>query len=342
MYITDLKFSLWADFIERDYLDNEFKDLINDGIINGATSNPAIFKNAILSSPAYKKQLSTLDSLSPKEKYEAVAIFDIIKAADVLKPLFDKGDDGYVSIEVDPFLSDDAEGTIAEGKRLFESIGRKNVMIKVPATKAGYIAMEELTACRIPVNAALIFKKEQAVACAKAFKSGVARNGSELAQQASDQASTKVRVGVDTVISIFVSRVDRALDSKLVELGIDVALSGIYNTADIYNTIQEMSIDGCRALFASTGVKDDSLPANYYIDELLAYNSVNTAPIDTIKAFHKNGVKKKVLPISDKVIKKHFEKISVAGIDFSAVLDKQISDGLVAFEDAFKEILESL
>ncbi len=94
MYIENLKFSLWADFIERDYLDNEFKDLINDGIINGATSNPAIFKNAILNSPAYKEQLETLNALSPKEKYEAIAIYDIAKAADILKPLFDKGDDG--------------------------------------------------------------------------------------------------------------------------------------------------------------------------------------------------------------------------------------------------------
>ena len=83
MYIEDLKFSLWADFIERDYLDNEFKDLISEGIINGATSNPAIFKNAILTSPAYKEQLATLGNLSPKEKYEALAIYDISKAADI-------------------------------------------------------------------------------------------------------------------------------------------------------------------------------------------------------------------------------------------------------------------
>ena len=326
MYIEDLKFSLWADFIERDYLDNEFKDLIGKGIINGATSNPAIFKNAILNSPAYKEQLSKLDNLSPKEKYEAVAIYDITKAADILKPLFDKGDDGYVSIEVDPYLSDDAAGTISEGKRLFESIGRENVMIKVPATEAGYIAMEELTACGIPVNATLIFKKEQAVACANAFARGVQKYGS----------------GVDTVISIFVSRIDRALDSKLQELGIDVALSGIYNTADIYSIIKKMNVEGCRALFASTGVKDNTLEAHYYIDELLAYNCVNTAPIDTIKAFHISGTKERALPISDEVVKNHFEKISAAGIDFNAVLDAQISGGLVAFEDAFKEILESL
>ena len=133
IYIEDLKFSLWADFIERDYLDNEFKDLINDGIINGATSNPAIFKNAILNSPAYKEQLAELSHLTPKEKYESLAIYDIAKAAEILQPLHEKGDDGYVSIEVDPFLCNDSGATVAEGKRLFESIGRANVMIKVPA-----------------------------------------------------------------------------------------------------------------------------------------------------------------------------------------------------------------
>ena len=326
MYIEDLKFSLWADFIERDYLDNEFKELINSGIINGATSNPAIFKNAILTSPAYKEQLATLGSLSAKEKYEALAIYDISKATDILKPLYDKGDDGYVSIEVDPFYCDDAEATIAEGKRLFETIGKANVMIKVPATNAGYIAMEKLTSCGIPVNATLIFSKEQAIACAVAFAAGVAKYGSK----------------VDTVISIFVSRVDRALDKSLAEKGIEVALAGIYNSADIYNEIIKMNVTGCRALFASTGVKDDSLPPYYYVSGLLAYNSVNTAPIETIKAFHENGGKVKALPIEEAVIKEHFAKIENAGIHFDKLIEDQISDGLDAFKAAFNDILEAL
>ncbi|MCD6190872.1 MAG: transaldolase [Sulfurimonas sp.] len=322
MYIEDLKFSLWADFIERDYLDNEFKELIDKEIINGATSNPAIFKNAILNSPAYKEQLSTLDGFSAKEKYEAVAIYDIRKAADILKPLYDKKDDGYVSIEVDPFLCDDSEATVAEGKRLFAEIGRDNVMIKVPATEAGYIAMKELTSVGIPVNATLIFKKSQAISCAKAFRKGVATYGKS----------------VDTVISIFVSRID----AKLASLGINDNLSGIYNTADIYAEIESMNVDGCRALFASTGIKDKSLPAHYYIEKLLAYNSVNTAPIDTIKAYYENGAKDKALPISPDVIKAHFQKVKNAGINFDEVLDNQIVDGLEAFKEAFKDILESL
>lgn len=326
MYIEDLKFSLWADFIERDYLENEFKELIEKKIINGATSNPAIFKNAILNSPAYKEQLATLDGLSAKEKYEAVAKFDIQKAADILKPLYESGDDGYVSIEVDPFLCDDAKATIAEGKRLFKEIDRKNVMIKVPATEAGYIAMEELTSSGIPVNATLIFSKSQAIACAKAFEAGVKKFGAK----------------VDTVISIFVSRVDRALDKELAKYGITVALSGIYNSADIYAQIESMNVLGTRALFASTGVKDDSLPAHYYIEKLLAYNSVNTAPIDTIKAFHANSSSNAALPIDQEVIDQHFQKIKDAGIDFDAMIETQISDGLNAFKDAFQEILEAL
>jgi transaldolase len=326
MYIDELKFSLWADFIEREYLDNEFRELINEGIINGATSNPAIFKNAILNSPAYKEHIKALEGKSPKEKYEALAMYDITKAADILMPLYEANNDGYVSIEVDPFLCDSPRATTEEGKRLYETIDRENVMIKIPATKSGYSAMTELVADGIPVNATLIFSKEQALACANAFAEGVKRYGSK----------------VDTVISVFVSRVDRALDAELAKHGLPVALSGIYNSADIYNHVTKLQVEGCRVLFASTGVKDDSLPAHYYVENLLAYNSVNTAPIETIKAFHENGKNVKALPISDEVIQEHFAKISAIGIEFDEVLDTLVNDGLEAFKDAFKDILETL
>jgi transaldolase len=326
MYIEELKFSLWADFIERDYLDNEFKDLIKDGLINGATSNPAIFKNAILNSPAYKTQLSTLAGLSAKEKYEALAMFDIKKAADILRPLFDKGDDGYVSIEVDPTLCDDSLASIEEGKRLFNAMDKPNIMIKVPATNAGYIAMKELTSLGIPVNATLIFKKDQALKCATAFKEGNEIFGEK----------------VDTVISVFVSRIDRTLDELLQKKKIETALSGIYNSANIYAAVESMNVRGCRTLFASTGVKGDSLVPHYYIENLLAYNSVNTAPVETILAFKKDGKKESKLPISPELINTHFRTLDEIGIDFEAVLDKQISDGLEAFKEAFTDILESL
>lgn len=326
MFIPESRFSLWADFIERSFLDGEFKELIAKGIINGATSNPAIFKNAILTSPAYKEQLSTLTGLTPKEKYEALAVFDIQKAADILRPLYDAGDDGYVSIEVDPFLCDDTQATIAEGIRLHEMIGRPNVMIKVPATEAGYGAMEALASQGIAVNATLIFSVYQALKCAKAFERAAGK-------------STKV---ADTVISVFVSRIDRAIDETLRAKGVKTGQMGILNAAEIYNEVQALKVSQCRVLFASTGVKGDEFRASYYIDELLAFNSVNTAPIDTIKAYVQRGDQRLRLPIPVQLIDSHRIQAAQAGINMSKVIEDQITDGLEAFKIAFGEILTTL
>jgi len=324
MYIAEARFALWADFIERTFLEEEFRELISKGIINGATSNPAIFKNAILTSPAYKEQLSSLAHLSSKEKYEAVAIYDIQKAADILRPLYDAGDDGYVSIEVDPFLCDDANATIDEGTRLHTTIERPNVMIKVPATEAGYIAMEALASQGIPVNATLIFSVEQALKCAEAF------------ERASHKAS------VDTVISVFVSRVDRAIDDTLREKGVKTGWMGIVNAADIYNRVEALSVPKCRVLFASTGVKGSEYRASYYIDELLAPNSVNTAPIGTIEAFVKGDDTVIKLPLSQQLIDEHTKAVRNAGVNMEQVIKTQIDEGLEAFKVAFGEILNAL
>lgn len=326
MYIPSSRFSLWADFIERTFLDEGFKELIAQGIINGATSNPAIFKNAILTSSAYKEQLSMLTHLSPKEKYEAVAIFDIQKAADILRPLYNIGDDGYVSIEVDPFLCDDTEATIHEGIRLYEAINRPNVMIKVPATDAGYGAMEALASRSIPVNATLIFSTEQALQCAASFANAVSKSADP----------------VDTVISVFVSRIDRAIDLQLQSHGIEPGLMGIMNAAEIYSKVEALNVPKCRVLFASTGVKGDDLRASYYIDELLAINSINTAPIATIDAYVARGDKTIKLPLSNEKIEAHKQKVRDAGVDMESVIEGQIREGLEAFKSAFDEILTAL
>jgi transaldolase len=324
MYLVEERFALWADFIERTFLDEGFKELIEKGVINGATSNPAIFKNAILTSPAYKEQLSTLTGLTSKEKYEALAIFDIQKAADILRPLYDAGDDGYVSIEVDPFLCDDADATITEGIRLHQSINRPNVMIKVPATEAGYRAMEALASRGIPVNATLIFSVDQALRCARAF------------ERASNHAS------VDTVISVFVSRIDRAIDETLRSKGVETGKMGILNAADIYNRVEALRVPKCRVLFASTGVKGSELRASYYIDELLAPNSVNTAPIATIEAYVLGGDRAVKLPISAETIEEHQKNVARGGIEMEKVISQQIEEGLDAFKIAFTDILNAL
>ncbi|HHH20481.1 MAG TPA: transaldolase, partial [Nitratifractor sp.] len=194
-------FSLWVDFIEREFIGTKLKEMIASEVIDGATSNPSIFANAIMKSPAYKEQLETLEGKSSKEKYEALAIADIKAAAEELRVCYESGYEGYVSIEVDPFLSSNTEGTIEEGTRLFQAIDEPNVMIKVPATNEGYAAMKELTSRGISVNATLIFSPEQALSAAKAMKEGI------------KEFELSGGGRVEGVISVFVSRFDRKLDA---------------------------------------------------------------------------------------------------------------------------------
>ena len=326
MVDREIGFSLWLDFVEREFLQNEFAAMIEKGIINGATSNPAIFAAAITSSPAYKTQLESLAGKSAKEKYEALAIEDIRTAARALRKSYDEGNDGYISIEVDPFLSNDTEATVEEGKRLFETIGEPNVMVKVPATEAGYDAMTALLSEGISVNATLIFSPEQALKCVEAMREGIAKSDAK----------------VNAVISVFVSRFDRLLDAKLQEAGVDAAKVGNYNAAKVYALVESHNIPQIRTLFASTGVKGDDLPADYYIRELLASRSVNTAPLATIEHYVKSEASPAKLPLEMAAIDTHFEAVRNAGIDMTEVYDSLLQDGLAAFEQAFEEMLESI
>jgi len=330
MVNQEIGFSLWLDFVERDFLKKEFKELIGSNIINGATSNPAIFASAITTSPAYKEQLKSLEGKSPKEKYEALAIEDIKTAAIALRECYESGNDGYISIEVDPFLSNDTDATVAEGKRLFEAIGEPNVMIKVPATPAGYEAMTHLMSDGISVNATLIFSPAQAKECLKAMKKGI-----------EDYDSTG-GCRVEGVISVFVSRFDRLLDSRLAELGLPTAKTGLYNAATIYNMIESNHTPAIKILFASTGVKGDELEPSYYIRELLAPHSVNTAPLNTIQDYIKGVEASPKLPIAQSECDEYFEKLSANGVDMQEVYNKLLDDGLVAFENAFSDMLETL
>ena len=330
MVNRDIRFSLWLDFIERDFLKNEFGELLERGVINGATSNPAIFSNAIITSPAYKEQLESLEGVSPKEKYEALAIEDIRTVARLMRPLYDKGNDGFISIEVDPFLSNDSRGTYEEGRRLFKAIGEPNVMIKVPATQAGFEAMTELMGDGISVNATLVFSQKQATQCFKAMNRGISKC----------EANGPCRLS--GVISVFVSRFDRALDSELEACGIDPSKTGVYNAAKIYNMIEANDVPNIKTLFASTGVKGDNLPANYYIKELLAPNSVNTAPLATIEAHLEAGDDKPMLPIDDAVLNGYFINLKDNGFDMDKISKKLLDEGLAQFEEAFSKMLESL
>jgi len=330
MVNRDIKFSLWLDFVERDYLKTEFPALIEKGIINGATSNPSIFASAITTSAAYKEQLATLSDKSPKEKYEALAIDDIRTAALALRKCYDEDNDGYISIEVDPFLSNNTAGTVEEGRRLFTAIGQPNVMVKVPATEAGYEAMTVLLSEGISVNATLIFSPKQAHRCIKAMQKGI------------ENFEVENKGTVNAVISVFVSRFDRLLDKDLASEGIDESKTGIYNAAKIYNLVEACSKPNIRTLFASTGVKGDTLEADYYMRELLAAHSVNTAPLATIEAYIEKAATKAKLPLEEHEINGYFTKISDNGFDMDEVYQALLNDGLKAFEKAFQEMLDTL
>ncbi|NPA03300.1 MAG: transaldolase [Epsilonproteobacteria bacterium] len=318
-----MNYSLWLDFIERDFLKTEFKQLL--GTITGATSNPSIFKDAILNSNAYKEQLSQLKNLSPKEKYEALAVEDIKTAAKLLLPLFEKGKYGFVSIEVDPRLKDDVDGTINEAKRLLSKIDLPNVMIKIPVTPAGCEAIEELVAQGVNVNATLIFSPHQASECLDAMERGFKKNKNS-----------------NCVLSVFVSRFDRKLDPYLKAQGLPTGKVGIMNAAKIYNMVRKRELPNTKTLFASTGVKDDSYPKHYYISNLVAQDAINTAPLEAIKSFLQEGDNREKLPYSNEEIEEFFNRLKAHRIDMKKVYYELLEEGLKAFIEAFEEILKEL
>ncbi len=331
MYNDEVKFSLWCDFIERDFLGGEFVNLIQNGVISGVTSNPAIFKSAFTTSEVYKETIKNSGLKYPKAIYERLATQDIKIAATKLFKNYANGDDGFVSIEVDPTLSDDAAATTDEGVRLYGEIAMPNVMIKIPATKAGFEAMSALTSRGINVNATLIFSPEQAMGCLDAFEEGCAAYAKKFPQTPLPKS----------VISIFVSRFDRLLDERLRQSSLPTGQVGIMNAAKIYNLIEDKNLPSVRALFASTGVKGGDLRPDYYVRELMYKNAVNTAPLDTVKEFIKERAEPKNAPSAEN-INSFFEVIKRAGIDMNAVYKELMNDGLKAFEVAFNEILRAL
>jgi transaldolase len=309
--------SIWVDYLDREFLDNEFKDLVNSGLVNGLTSNPAIFANA-LKKDIYKEDLERLKGKSPKEKYEEIAVKDIQKACDVLMPLYEDGNDGYASIEVDPRLINDAKGTIDEALRIVDKVERDNLMIKIPANEAGYKAMEELAKRGININATLVFSPTQAMKSLEAISKGV---------------------GIDGVISVFVSRFDRKLNPILEEKKLAKDRVGFFNAIKIYNQIEEKGLSNIRTLFASTGVKQDYLQKDYYVKNLYLPHSVLTLPLDVIEEI-KNKELEESFHFQTKHIDGFFSFLTPAGINMQKVYEELFNEGAEAFVKAFEDMLE--
>ena len=323
----DINFSLWCDFIERDFLETRFKEIIKKGIIQGATSNPAIFESSITNSVAYKQQLDILQANSAKTIYEELALTDIRRAAALLADLHkNDADDGFISIEVDPLLCDDAAGTIEEGVRLNSLVNTDNVMIKIPATEAGYIAMRELTSRGINVNATLIFSPEQAIKCTQALDEGIKDSNKD----------------IKAVVSVFVSRLDRLADSDFASKGLETSKLGIINATKCYHEINKFGNSNIRTLFASTGVKGDELAPSYYVDNLIYPNSVNTAPLATIEDWFKDGSKVPTPIMSENDCNRYFSTLKQNGICMDTIYTKLLKDGIESFKISFKDLLSKL
>ena len=326
-YENTINYSIWCDLIERNFLENEFQELIENQVIKGATSNPAIFQQAICSSSAYTQQINMLQANDNKKIYEELAITDIKRAAQLLKPLYDQNaNNGFISLEVDPTLCDDMMGTIEEGARLYSQIGYDNLMIKIPATPAGYCAMENLTSLGINVNATLIFSPQQAIKAAQALNDGIRKSGKD----------TK------GVVSVFVSRFDRALDEKIQNAGLETSKTGILNATLCYHEIESLGNKNIRTLFASTGVKGDNLVPSYYIDELIFPNSINTAPLETIKSWLKEGKKESSKMASKEECIKYFEVLKSKNIEIEKIYQELLQDGLSAFKVSFKKLIKKV
>ena len=312
--------SIWVDYLDREFLDTTFKEWVKNGLVNGLTSNPAIFANA-LKKDVYKADLEKLKGKSAKEIYEEIAVEDIQKACDILEPLYGEEDDGYASIEVDPRLINDTKGTIDEALRLVDKIERHNVMIKIPANKAGVKAMEALAKRGININATLVFSPNQAMQAAEAISKGSRT--------------------IDGVISVFVSRFDRKLNPVLKEKNLAQDRVGFFNAIKIYNQIEELKMPNIKTLFASTGVKQEYLSTDYYVENLYLPHSVLTLPLDVIEAIKDKEIEES-FHFQTKHIDGFFSFLTPAGINMQKVYQELFNEGVEAFEKAFEDMLNSI
>ena len=344
--------SFWYDNIHRRMLvSGELQRMIEEDGLRGMTSNPTIFQKAITDSNDYDDAMRELVSrqLQVIEIYEALAIADIQAAADLFRPLYDResGNDGYVCLEVSPKLAHDTQATIAEAERLWKSVARPNVMIKVPATPAGIPAIEHLIAAGLNINVTLLFAQENYERVAEAYIRGLekrAREGGDVRQTAS-------------VASLFVSRVDTAVDKILEKKGAPEDLRGkaaIANARLLYQRYKKLfhgprfaalRASGARAqrlLWGSTSTKNPNYRDVMYAEVLIGSETVDTMPDATIVAFRDHGRVQATLEEDVENARQTFERLAQAGVDIPAVMQQLQDEGVKLFADSFDKLLEVL
>lgn len=359
--VAKLGQSVWLDFIRRSLLTSGGLQEYVDKGVRGVTSNPAIFEKAITAGSEYDEDLRRLATtrLSAREIYETLAIADIQRAADILRPVFDAegeagallapGDDGYVSLEVSPGLAHDAQGTIAEARRLNGAVDRPNVMIKVPATSEGLVAIERLTAEGLNINVTLMFSLLQYDQVAAAYLRGLEARA-EQGDGLSDIAS---------VSSFFVSRIDVKIDPLLDAIGTPEAAAlrgkiGIASAKMAYQRFKatfrgerwaRLANRGARVqrvLFGSTSTKDPAYPDTLYVDNLIAPATVNTLPPDTIEAFLDHGTAAATLETDLATALSQLEALEQVGIDLSVTTRELLDEGIEKFATPFDSLLSAI
>ena len=347
--------SIWYDNIRRSLLTSgELERMVAEDGLRGVTSNPAIFEQAITGSDDYAAEIARLRAsgvADAKEIYERLAIRDIQDAADVLRPVYDETDgvDGYVSLEVSPGLARDTAGTIAEAVRLWEAVGRANLMVKVPATPAGVPAIRALVGRGINVNVTLLFSQRAYEEVAEAYVAGLedyAASGGDVSRVAS-------------VASFFVSRIASAVDAQLAEVGTPTArqLAGraaianaklaYQRSKELYSSQRwaELAARGARVqrlLWASTSTKNPAYRDVVYVEELIGAGTVDTVPPATFDAFRDHGKPRASLEEGLEEAHDTMSTLAEIGVDFDAVTAALLDDAVRLFVEAFDSLLAAV
>ncbi len=347
---TEHEQAVWLDFVARGFVaKGELQALVERDDLRGVTSNPSIFEKAIGHSNEYDDSLkAALDHSDARviDLYEGLAIADIQAAADVLRKVYDTSDgaDGYVSLEVSPYLALDTEETLAEARRLHKAVARDNLMVKVPATSAGIPAIRQLTSEGISVNVTLLFSQEVYEAVAHAFIDGL----TEFGAKGGDVSK------VASVASFFISRIDVLVDKKLDEAGGYEELKGKVAIANAklayqrykrvfsgpkWEALEAKGAKAQRLLWASTGTKNKAYSDVLYVEELIGRNTVNTMPPATMDAFRDHGTVRASLEEDVEGARAVMEKLASAGIDIEAVARQLVDEGVGLFVDAADALL---
>jgi len=360
--LADYGQSFWYDNIDRSMLSNGIlENLIKQDDLKGITSNPAIFEKAIINSNDYDAALADLIRKQPnasnREYFFSLAVEDIQNAADQLKPVYDKtqGRDGYVSLEVSPDLAYNTQASIKEARELFLRLGRPNIMIKIPATKEGIPAIEQLIADGVNINATLLFSVERYEAVANAYINGIKHR----------HEKGMPMKNISSVASFFISRVDGAMDSALeqvIENGtpeqqrIAQSLLGkvaILNAKSAYNRYIELfgekfvryteaDANPQRLLWASTGVKNPAYKDTMYIDDLIGPNTVNTIPPATLKAFKDHGLARPTLEHELEQVDAKINQLNKLDLATNDIMESLEKDGIALFAKAFDHLLAAI